>query len=306
MIDRVKWMLLLATVLLFVQGCNGGDGDGNEIDTDTHQFSVDGECAYDDRVGLFEISHHEIYSAVTGTVKNGVNPTEVLHPQESDGPCILLEKNYPQCTPACEPGYTCDTNGECIPFPATLDMGTITVMGLLSDLEIDPNSVGDYSDTAVEHPPFEDGSEISLVVPGGDGVDLFILDGYGMEVLETPGAEWIIERDETTLEVTDDLTINWTPSSGDARILATLNIDQHGNSPVTMRCLFDDTGAAVIPKDFLQIFNEYPVSGAGNGNLYRITYDSVQTANGCVELQVYSHVHEDLTAEHQDEAEPPP
>ena len=251
-----KWMLAFATVLSFAQGCNGGDDDGDVVDTDTHQFSVDGECGYDDRVGLFEISHHEIYSAVTGNVKTGVNPTEVPHPKESNDNCILLEKIYPQCTPACEPGFTCDTDGECIPFPSTLDMGTITVTGLLADLEIDPNSVGDYSDTNVSHPPFEDGSEISLIVPGGDGVDLFILNGYGMEVLETSGDEWLIERDETTLEVTSDLTINWTPSSGEARILVTLNIDQHGNSPITMRCLFDDTGTAVIPKDFLQIFNK--------------------------------------------------
>ena len=36
-------------------------------------------------------------------------------------------------------------------------------------------------------------------------------------------------------------------SSGRATIFATLNIDQHGVSPTTAWCAFEDTGSASIP-----------------------------------------------------------
>jgi hypothetical protein len=74
-----------------------------------------------------------------------------------------------------------------------------------------------------------------------------------------------------------------------------LSIDQHGLSPLSLRCLFPDTGEATIPADVIDGLIGAGVTGFPFGRLVRMTADSVQTEVGCVELRVGSPVAADVS-----------
>ncbi len=307
---RSFWLCVLGLFLMGVPplACNdtggGGDTDG-DTDTDTfdHQASIDGRCPLDERYGSFEVGQHPNYSNVRGWVKDGVVPLTVWHLEESEGDCQLLRKIHPECDPACEGGQTCSQDGECVPFPLNVSAGTVTVYGLVEDLAMEPNGVDEYENNEVTSPPFAPGAQILVRADGGDTGEFF-LDGTGVEPLVIPDNEWVINRDES-LVVQEDLEITWTPQEGDWRIMATLNIDQHGNSPVTMICYFEDTGTAVVPKGLLQTFTDWGVTGYATGQLYRQTFDSTQVDLGCVDLQVFSRAEGALSVTNHDPTQIP-
>jgi len=305
MTRRIPLVLLIgiaaAALASGVAGCKGDDGFSSaSSDTDTfdHEFALDERCPLEDRYGAFEIGHHPLYSNVRGQVKDGVNPVTIWHPEQEAGNCQLLRKIHPECDPACGGGETCDHDGECIPFPSNVSVGTVNVYGLEQDISLEPNAVGDYEDNDVPSPPFAPGEQI-LLHAAGDEVSEFFLDAVGVEPLELVDDEWVIVRDEA-LAVQEDLEIMWVPADGGATIMATLMIDQHGNSPVTMVCYFEDTGSATIPKSLLQTFTEWGVTGYATGNLYRQTFDSTETSLGCVDLQLFSRVQAALSVTNHD------
>jgi hypothetical protein len=224
---------------------------------------------------------------VTGQVSDGVVPVTILQPEEAAGDCFLMRRLNPICEPPCEPGDTCDLDNTCIPYPAKLDAGTVTVDGLLGDVTMEPDPMLNYYDTSLPNPPFTDGAELTLEAAGAD-TEAFTIHGFGVEALQMPDSAWALNYDEA-------LVISWTPSDGLGRIWATLNIDQHGNSPVTMFCDLDDTGSTTVPATLVNALIDYGVSGFPSGQLYRRTMDSTYIAAGCVELAIYSHVAAQVT-----------
>jgi len=298
----MRYPITLATLLLAVAlagGCGDdpagggdagtdGDSDGDtdtDVDTDIpdHDAGMAGPCPFEDKVGSFQVQHHVgIYSAVTGEVSDGVVPASIPQEQESEGDCVLLQRVNPVCDPPCESGTTCDFDGECIPYPSKLNAGAVVIEGLVGDVVMTPNSQNDYTYTDLPALPFEDGTAITLGAAGNE-TEAFALDGFGVEALEMTDNEWIMHTGSP-------LEISWTPSDGEGRILATFNVDQHGNSPVTMFCDLDDTGTATIPATLVSLLIDYGVSGFATGDLYRRTVDSTYIEVGCVEFEVFSHV----------------
>ncbi len=265
-----------------------GDADG-DADTDSHTPSLDDPCPMEKKIGVFEIAHRELYSAITGQVANGVIPLSVLQEAESEGSCQLMRRVNPFCDPPCTNGEICDHDDQCIPFPTNKSVGEVTIEGLKSRVAMEPNSVNSYQDTTVSSPPFEPGSPIMLVANGAE-LESFILDGFGVAPIEMDDTKWVMKDG-------DAMEISWIPAEGPGRILATFNVDQHGNSPVTMFCDFEDTGSGTIPAGLVSELIEYGLSGYANGHLYRRTVDSVEIEQGCVELVVFSHLQAELTVD---------
>jgi hypothetical protein len=272
-------------------GADGGTDTDTDVDTDIpdHDAGLAGPCPAEDKVGWFSVEHRSIYSAITGEVSDGVVPATIPQSQESEGDCILLQRINPVCDPPCESGFTCDYDGECIPYPSKLNVGAVVVEGLITDVVITPNGQNDYSftDLPSDGPPFEDGAEITLGAAGNE-TEAFALDGFGVEALEMPDDEWVMIDGES-------LDISWTPSDGEGHILASFNVDQHGNSPVTMFCELDDTGSATIPAGLISLLIEYGVSGFARGDLFRRTIDSTYIEVGCVQFEVFSHAEATLS-----------
>ncbi len=284
---------LLAILLATAVGCGGGDDDDDDDDVvvvdadvrdvDARVASLDGLCPLDQRVGSFVISHEvgEGFSVARGSVSDNVEPTTVLQLEHEEGGCQFLRKVNPFCDPACTGAQTCDHDGTCIAKPELVSAGTITVTGLEADLELN-ESAKQYEDFSVPDPPFDQGATI-LLSAAGDEVGGFTLDGIGVEPLEIASSTWTMVEGEA-------FTIEWTASDGPGEIFVILNVDLHGNSPVTMHCTFEDTGSATIPVGMVQRLIDFGVTvGFATAQIDRRTVDRTQVSQGCVDLSIQSH-----------------
>ena len=296
-----SWLFLLPCLLLLACPADDDDdsatpsdddaADDDAGDDDTVPFDPPaGECAMADKVGSFEVQHEVDYSLVYGQVADGVVPTTILENMGEMGGCKLLRRNNPFCDPPCEADFTCDHDGECIPYPVNQDVGTVTLHGLVQDVAMEPSSFNDYYDTTLTHPAFEPGAEITVVASGADHAG-FTMHGEGVTPMETGDEVWVLREGEP-------LDISWvTAEQLYASIHMRFNVDQHGNSPVELVCDMEDTGSAQIPPELTGSLIQYGVTGFPSGNLYRRTVDRVQGEYGCVEFEVFSHVQGNLQVE---------
>lgn len=239
-------------------------------------------CTLNSRVGFFEVANWQGYATVAGEVSEGVIPLTVLQPLEQEGGCWLMRRENPFCDPPCGAGQLCDHSSQCIPYPEKKDVGTVTISGLKESVEMTPDPVNNYYDTTVPYPLFDPASPIELIATGGD-LEGFSLSATGVVTLEVPDIEWTMKKNEP-------LALSWVPVVSGAHIYLSINVDQHGNSPVTMFCNFEDNGSAEIPSTLVTKLLEYGVSGFATADIYRRTLDSTNISAGCVELVVFSHV----------------
>jgi hypothetical protein len=263
-----------------VQGTDQGTVADTGTDTGTSPEPNGEACPLENRVGYFEVAHWEFYASVAGHVTNGVVPLEILQAKEQVGDCVLMRKENPFCDPPCGAGQLCNHDGTCLDYPENQPLGTVTVDGLLTDVTMEPSITNAYAETDVPFPMFENNSKVTLKASGGD-VDAFTLHGYGVE-------ELAVDATILTLVKGEDLTVTWTASEGKGNLYMRLNVDQHGNSPVTMICDVADTGEAVLPGSILKILLEYGVSGFATFDIYRRTIDSTWMDDRCVELRTFS------------------
>lgn len=259
------------------------DATGDDDTGDPSTIPLAGPCDLADRRGGFVIEAYEDYSIVDGTVEDGTVPISVLEEVTAEGGCRLMKRNNPFCDPPCEGDETCDFDGTCIPYPAPLDLGTVTVGGLSAPVSMEPLMPGySYFDTSLPHPAFEPMSLVTLR-SGGGALDAFTLHGVGVHELSVVGEGWIVDEGQP-------LAVGWIPADGEFRstVDLRLNIDQHGISPVTVWCAFEDTGSGEIPVEVIDALFDAGVSGFPNGALSRRTADSTAVGGGCVDLIVGS------------------
>ncbi len=261
------------------------DDDAGDDDTEDPQYR--GACALEDKIGFFVVQHEPDYTVVSGEVASGVVPVTILENVGEEGGCRLMRRNNPFCDPPCDPGETCDFDGSCIPYPEPRSVGNVSIDGLEKEVSMDPPV---YYDTQMPHPGFLPGSQVVLIASGGD-YDGFAMWGRGVTPIATPDPNWVV-RESQPLDVT------WTPADSDpVAIHLRLNIDQHGNSPVTLVCDLPDTGSAQIPAALTDQLMGFGVTGFPSGNLYRRTVDHVDVADGCIQFEVFSHIQGNLQVE---------
>lgn len=242
-----------------------------------------GACPLAERYGGFLVEAQSEYSFVDGAVADGVLPITVLETTLVAGPCKLLRRNNPFCSPPCPAGDTCDHDGNCITFPEPQDLGTVTLEGLAVPLQLEPFQPGNsYFSTSVPHPVFVPGEVVRLSSTAGHYGALELW-GVGVHLLEVQEEQWDLEEGQ-------GLTIHWTAPPGDVRshVYLTVNIDQHGNSPVILACEFPDTGTATVEADSIQALIDAGISGFPNGWITRRTADSLALGDGCMDLLISS------------------
>ncbi|MFT7578563.1 MAG: hypothetical protein ACI9MR_000221 [Myxococcota bacterium] len=279
----------------------GGDADSTDTietttgpqDTTTVVTPVYGTpCADAARVGTFQVGRWQRYSAVTGEVTNGVIPLTVRQEIGRDGDCRLLRKQNPFCNPACANGDLCDHDGQCIPYPENQSVGTITVSGLNALVEMMPNPVQSYAAVDVPLALFDTDAEITLSA-AGDALAGFTMAAFGVPPLVAP---------EETLDLARDrpLVVEWTAEPGAWHIVFSVNIDQHGSSPVTLVCDVADSGRHTVSATLINAFLDAGVSGFASFDLVRrtvssTTVDAFNADANCIELQVLSQADGRLT-----------
>jgi len=253
--------------------------DDDSGDDDDSASALAGACDQSMRIGGFVVESLPEYSVVQGQVLDGVVPGNVLEPLLAEGGCQLLRRNNPFCDPGCDPGFTCDWDGSCIPYPAALDLGVVTVDGLAAEVSMEPVQPGNnYFAVGLPLELMLAGQEVTLETTGG-AWDPIALRGVGVEPLVPADEDWVVEEGEP-------LALSWTPPTSGAasEVLVSLNINQHGVSPATMFCILPDTGEGEIPASVLDGLFGAGVSGFPTGQLTRRTADSLTNEFGCVDF----------------------
>ena len=217
-----------------------------------------------------------------GTVADGVVPTSVLEELASDGDCAVLRRNNPFCDPGCDPGYTCNFDGECVAYPVNQDLGTVSILGMVQPVVMEPVFPGNtYFDTSLPNPGFVVGELLTLSMPGGVYGPLE-LHGVGIEPLTLPEGTW-------TLDEGQDFTLAWDAPVGPvvrSEVYVVIAIDQHGVSPSTLQCTFDDDGEGTVSASIISTLIEVGVTGFPSGTMTRRTADHGPAAGGCLEFVV--------------------
>jgi hypothetical protein len=268
------------------EGAEGeGEGEGAVL-PDPATLELAGRCPLPERVGQFTVERQDRFGVVQGSISDGVVPTAVPDEVDSTNGCKLLRRRTLNCTPACVAGETCGDDGACIPFPRQLNAGTVTIEGLTSAVAMEPRAPSNgYFAPGVSNPPFTPDQTVRLTAAGSDVQAGFTMLGVGVEPL-TEEASWLLVDGQA-------LQLTWPAPTGPinrAHVEVEMTIDQHGLSPLLLRCKFDDTGSAEVPAEAISTLISSGVSGFPNGKITRQTVDSVDVAQGCVEFVVGSPV----------------
>jgi hypothetical protein len=267
-------------------GAGGSGGPGGQVGT----MNLRGPCGVEVQVGRFSVETQTDFGVVQGVVFGGVVPTSIPRLVSEQGPCKVWERRNLVCIPACAGATTCGESGTCIPYPRQLSVGRVSITGLTRPTAMEPRMPGNnYFDPDADNPPFLVGSPIALTADGAEGRRGFQLSGRGSAPLGSKPT-WMIERG-------NDLKIEWAKSATDdgTRVAVDLNIDQHGLSPLSVACEFEDTGMATIPATIIDRLFASGVSGFPNGRIFRRTADHVDVEQGCVELFVGSPLAADVS-----------
>jgi hypothetical protein len=262
-----------------------GDDSGEPTIIDPATVPLAGECPMADDYGGIAVLSDGKDGWVDGSVADGVVPTSVLETLSSEGDCKLLRRNNPFCDPGCTAGETCNFDGECVPYPANQDLGTVTLTGLVQPVVMEPVFPGyTYYDTKLPPEPFTSGTLVTLSAPDAPGGPL-VLHGVGVSALVPTDESWIFESG-------NPLTVRWAPPTGDvvrSEVALSISIDQHGATPSVLRCTFADDGEATVGGAILEALVGAGVTGFPNGTLDRRTVDHGPIAGtGCADFTVSS------------------
>ena len=253
---------------------------------------LDGVCTFASRWGSFYVDETLDYAYVTGVVNDGVVPISILTNVTSDGECTIWRRENPYCSPSCEPGFTCDFDGTCIPYPVGQDIGTVTVDGLVQPSSMEPLQPGNtYFDVTLPNPPWAPGDLVTLDIEGGV-FEPVRLHGVAPEPLDVVSSSWAIQQGQP-------FTLAWDPPEDGARteVVLSLSIDLHGVTPSSVECRFADDGEGTVSASVLETLMSYGITGFPMGNVVRRTADSAPIGGGCVDLIASSTRFGDVTIE---------
>jgi hypothetical protein len=257
------------------------DSGGGTVDGDPDTIPLNGVCPLETRWGGFKVEANVDYSAVDGYISNGIVPGNVMEEALAEGDCRLMKRNNPYCNPICEAGETCDFDGTCLPYPENQDLGTVTIEGLRNAVSMEPSASGKkYFYTQLDTLAFDAGALIRLQTAGGAYAPL-TLNGVGVAPLAPASLDWQIAEGEN-LEMAWDV-----PAAGSrGEVFLSLNVDQHGLTPLFLECVFEDDGAATVPSSVIDALLGAGITGYPSGKIQRRTADKVQLGAGCADFIV--------------------
>jgi len=241
-----------------------------------------GECASTSRLGGFLVDSGESFAAVSGDAADVINPVATLEEVMVDGSCRLLRPIQPFCDPPCSGGELCNLDETCITAPTSQDLGTVSVLGLVQGVVMEPAVPGNnYFDTTLPVPGFDANAVVQLVSTDGY---------YGELSLYGVGSEQLAGIEELEIPETGGLDVVWDPPAGTsyATVRFILSIDQHGVTPAQAVCDFEDTGTGSVSAEMIDALRGAGISGFPNSSLSRHTLDAMDVDGGCVDLDVAS------------------
>lgn len=259
--------LLSGLLALALTGCgDGGDaGSDGDADADSDADSdadADGDADADaDDAPRFDAAPSTILVTEYGDGLGGQGGSSIgvllyatappaFHTEIArEGACRLSAWEPAFCDPYCENGTVCMAEGTCVPWPALLVNGTVSVSGTTGGprtLEPDPRGGLWWSDGPGDL--FAPGEPVVVDVEASDDVPAFQIQSTGV----APLAHDFVTNFEPL--PSGDFEITWEPSPmREGRVRAHLITDYaHGTPPVVVDCDSADDGSMVIPAAFVE------------------------------------------------------
>ncbi len=265
-------------------GADGADGADGSDGEDPATVELLGSCPQEIRQGGFVVDSNEDHASASGQVSDGVVPTAVLTELLRSGDCTIWRRENPFCDPPCASGETCGLDNECVTYPSAGDLGTVTISGLSAPVSMQPVNPGwSYFDTSLDNPPWTAGDLVTLQTGQGAWSPVR-LHGVAPVDLDMPSAQWQVVPGET-------LTVTWDAAPAGARteVSLILRIDQHGLTPASLVCAFEDDGEAQVPGDVIDLLVGFGLTGFPFGELRRRTVDhSDLDDGGCMDFELRS------------------
>lgn len=261
-------------------GTNGDTTGQTDASMSRQPAALRGGCESERLIGSFELDSHN--ASISGQVKNAVVPSVIRETVAEQGACKLTRQLVLFCEKVCTAGQSCSAEGTCIDAPTNQNLGTVSIDGIATPIEIPPNPPSYlYFDTKLTSPPFEPGAPIHLRASGGDlsGFDLY---GKGVEPLLGADSVW-------TVVTGQELAISWAKGTiQEAKVMISFSLDQHGVTPVQMVCEVEDTGSFIISSQQIDNLMELGVTVPTIGIIERHTVDSIYIEQGCIEFKIVS------------------
>jgi hypothetical protein len=268
-------------------GGAGGSGGSSSGDAASIPYAP---CSAETSIGGFELVLDPEYTSLEGKVFDSVDPALVPTEVASEGSCRLVTPPSLLCDPGCAPSTeVCAPGNQCVAVPVARGVGTVSVSGLVSPVEMNPNgATANYRATGLANPGFAPGADVRLSASGGDYAP-FELRGWGVGLLEVSS--------EITVTQGQPTVIRWTApaSAGPAHVVATLDVNNHGSTEASIECDFEDTGEGEIPASLVDALIARGTSGFPSIELRRHTASSTAIEPGCVEFEVLSELSLDVS-----------
>jgi hypothetical protein len=303
------WGSRLALLLLLLSSCTSESddpqprADGGDVERPDDGGEPEAGAA---AVGRFQITmvravaargdqpESPAYTSMVGRVYDAEVPPNITWTATAEeGACTLLEPSIPACDPACSGTDVCVADGRCVAYPRSLDLGTVTLRGLMrqsgeGEIAIDPPPSKNYQlpgGVQLAYPPFAERDAITLDAEGGE-LPAFTIETTGIAELDPTIDGPLRFTAESATE------LRWAPAADAAasRILVRVDISHHGGQKGEIVCDAEDTGSLAIPAALGAQLIDLGIAGYPS---LQITREAIGTANAGgarIELVVASPV----------------
>lgn len=247
-------------------------------------------CHRAERLGALGVNLAADRTIVSGAVSNGVLPSSVPKVAAESGTCELLVPRDLFCS-SCESNQACAGDDECVAKPTKVSAGALSVDGLATPVEFEPNGITlDYSKTVLDpFPAFNPGDAIGLSA-AGDVTPPFEAELTGV-------AGMVIDPDPIAVKYGEPAGIVWDATAADAdasSVFITFSVNVHGAVTGWIECTAPDTGEFEIPAELVSALIDLGLSGFPSADIERRSSATVDLGNGCLELYVGSKVTKDI------------
>ena len=202
-----------------------------------------------------------------------------LESRNEQNGCTLFVPRSPFCSEPCTPAV-CSANDVCTKYPEARAVGTLTLKGIGSPLELTPSSsMIVYQSPSLPFPPCEPGAPVTA---SATNVSLSAECIAPLE-LEGPDPISIVEN--------APLRLSWVPAADAARsrIQVKLDVSHHGGSKGEIDCDVPDTGELEIPASLVTALLGLGLAGFPTININRVSV-GLDAANSNLSLVLASDV----------------
>jgi len=293
-------------ILVWVMGCDGGDGGARDADATTGDATTSETSApdtsdtvdpdgcgapggagprFDQPRSVFRLHLDEGFRYFEGAVYTAA-PISLHVEAERQGFCRLLGYTPSPCTPECDFSEVC-VAGTCRTFPEPTSVGALTLTGAsASPVTVQPSVVATYAWDATGAFAVD---EVTLAAAGGS-VGAFTLTTCGAPAVP-PIGDWSALFEARADG--DDVTLTWREPVPGARfyLRMTTGIGTHGGiSPVEVECEGPDTGALTIAGAYLDALyaTGWSCGECGDNRFVRYHADEVEVGGEPIQLRVQS------------------